>query len=150
MAEFLVNEQLNLAAVRAQLNEEEFHQGVRRLPIGRASELFAGRLPNEVDAGVQRLADELATHDLALERTPAETDQLVVVQRLARRPPDLNAMARAMQWVAQITTVALEMVLPAVVGNWLDGRFNTSFLTVAGLLIGVPLGLWHLLVLTRR
>ena len=57
-------------------------------------------------------------------------------------------MVIALEWVSKITTVALEMVLPAIVGNWLDKRWGTKFLALMGIALGVSLGIWHLLVLT--
>lgn len=63
--------------------------------------------------------------------------------------PPSNPMAQALIWVSRITTVGLEMVLPALAGGWLDRRFNTSFWTPVGLVFGVVAGFWHLLVMTR-
>lgn len=54
-----------------------------------------------------------------------------------------------MEWVAKITTVALEMVLPAVAGSYLDRRFGTSYLALAGVVLGFVVGMWHLLQMTR-
>ena len=54
-----------------------------------------------------------------------------------------------MEWVAKITTVALEMVLPAVGGGYLDQRLGTSYWTIVGLVFGVVFGLWHLLQMTK-
>lgn len=62
-----------------------------------------------------------------------------------KQPP----MAVAMTWVSRITTVCLEMVLPAVGGAWLDKRYGTSYWVVVGVLVGGALGLWHLLQLTK-
>ena len=58
-------------------------------------------------------------------------------------------MAAAVQWVAKITTVALEMFLPAVLGGYLDRRFGTGYLALVGLVFGVVLGIWHLLQMTK-
>jgi hypothetical protein len=54
-----------------------------------------------------------------------------------------------MQWAARITAVALEMVLPGVAGQWLDDRLGTSFFALMGFAVGVPAGVWHLLVMTK-
>ena len=35
-------------------------------------------------------------------------------------------MALAMEWVAKITTVGLEMVLPGIGGHYLDERLGTE------------------------
>jgi hypothetical protein len=58
-------------------------------------------------------------------------------------------MALAMEWVSKITTVALEMVLPGFFGQWLDGKWGTGFLGPAGFALGVVVGLWHLLRMTK-
>ena len=54
-----------------------------------------------------------------------------------------------MGWVAKITTVALEMVLPAALGAWADDRWGTSFLALLGLAVGVTVGIWHLVQMTK-
>lgn len=62
-----------------------------------------------------------------------------------QRPP----LVVAIQWVSQITTVSLEMVLPAALGYWLDGTFGTEpWLTIVGAVLGFGIGLRHLLELT--
>lgn len=61
------------------------------------------------------------------------------------RPP----MVVAFEWVARITTVALEMVLPGLAGSWLDGKFGTGFIALVGFALGITVGIWHLLVMTK-
>jgi hypothetical protein len=68
-----------------------------------------------------------------------------VVQQPDRRPP----LAAAIEWVAKITTVALEMVLPAVGGNYLDQWLGTRYWVLIGVVVGMVVGLWHLLQMTR-
>ena len=58
-------------------------------------------------------------------------------------------MAIAVEWVSRILAVGLVMVVPAVVGLWLDGRWGTKFLVLVGLALGMVLGMWYLLLLTR-
>ena len=58
-------------------------------------------------------------------------------------------MALALSWVARITTVAFEMVLPGAFGFWLDQRLGTAFIGLVGLAFGFVLGMWHLLAMTR-
>lgn len=60
------------------------------------------------------------------------------------RPP----LALATEWVARITTVSLEMVLPGLAGQWLDDRWGTRFLGLVGFGLGLTGGIWHLLVMT--
>lgn len=58
-------------------------------------------------------------------------------------------MALAVEWVAKITTVAIEMFLPAVGGKYLDSYLGTNYWVVVGLVVGFVLGMWHLLQMTR-
>lgn len=60
-------------------------------------------------------------------------------------------MAVAMEWVSRIVTVSLEMVLPGLGGEWLDRRWGTSpFLLLLGLALGLSLGVWQLVRMTRH
>lgn len=68
-----------------------------------------------------------------------------MVPESENRPP----IAVAMEWVSRITTVALEMVLPGLGGVWLDKRWGTGFIGLLGFALGVSLGIWHLLQMTR-
>jgi F0F1-type ATP synthase assembly protein I len=63
--------------------------------------------------------------------------------------PNLNPLAVAMEWVAKITTVALEMVLPAVGGGYLDKWLGTGYWALIGVVLGMAVGMWHLLLMTR-
>jgi hypothetical protein len=54
-----------------------------------------------------------------------------------------------MEWVSQITTVVVEMVLPGVAGQWLDRRWGTKFLGLIGFGLGLTVGISHLLAMTR-
>ena len=65
-------------------------------------------------------------------------------------PPAPDPIAVAMEWVTKITTVGLEMMLPAVGGGYLDRRFGTTYWTLLGLVVGVTTGIWHLLLMTRQ
>ncbi len=58
-------------------------------------------------------------------------------------------MAEAMRWVAVITSVGLEMIIPILIGSWIDKTWSTSFAVWIGLVIGPAFGFWHLLILTR-
>lgn len=59
-----------------------------------------------------------------------------------------DPVGAAAQWVAQITTIALEVVVFIVVGKWLDAKLQTSFCTPIGAIIGPCLGFVHLLAIT--
>jgi F0F1-type ATP synthase assembly protein I len=54
-----------------------------------------------------------------------------------------------MEWVAKITTVGLEMALPAIGGKFLDDRWGTKYWALIGLVVGVAAGLLHLIQMTR-
>jgi hypothetical protein len=62
---------------------------------------------------------------------------------------DPHPLAVAMEWVAKITTVALEMFLPAIGGGYLDRWLGTNYWALIGLALGVTVGMWHLLQMTR-
>lgn len=58
----------------------------------------------------------------------------------------ISSMSAAMQWVARITNIGLEMALPTLLGYWLDGQLGTSpWLLVVGALLGFGVGMLHLL-----
>ena len=59
-----------------------------------------------------------------------------------------DPVGAAVQWVAQITTIALEVVVFIVLGRWLDGKFGTSFCTPIGAILGPSLAFLHLLAIT--
>ncbi len=138
-----------IGTIRAELNELAFQNGKRAVSLGFVPELFAEESPAEVEIELTRLEEQLSKHDLLLERGGDEPYELYVVQTLKYRAIDLRWMANGMQWVARITTVALEMVVPVVIGMWLDQKLGTRFLGLLGLIVGVPLGIWHLVRMTK-
>jgi hypothetical protein len=58
-------------------------------------------------------------------------------------------MAMALEWVARIVAVGLEMVLPGLAGQWLDQRWGTSYMAFLGFTFGIVVGIWHLIAMTR-
>ena len=55
-----------------------------------------------------------------------------------------------MEWTSRITTIALEMALPGLVGFWLDRWLGTQVvLLILGVLVGFASGMWHLIQLTK-
>ena len=57
-------------------------------------------------------------------------------------------MVIAMQWVAQITSIGFELVVPVAVGYWLDERWGTGpWLLIVGALVGPAIAFMHLLQL---
>ncbi|WP_417396540.1 AtpZ/AtpI family protein [Gimesia chilikensis] len=62
-----------------------------------------------------------------------------------------SALVEAHQWVSRLTTVSLEMVLPAFLGYWLDKRWGTlPWLTAVGALFGFIAGMMHLLQMAKE
>jgi F0F1-type ATP synthase assembly protein I len=58
-------------------------------------------------------------------------------------------MALAMEWVAKITTVGLQMVLPGIGGYYLDKWMGTSYWAVSGFVVGFVVGLWQMIRWTQ-
>jgi F0F1-type ATP synthase assembly protein I len=64
-----------------------------------------------------------------------------------RRP----SMADAMRWVHQITSIALEMALPPLLGYFADERWKTGpWLVVVGAFLGFALAMVQLLNLAKQ
>ena len=55
----------------------------------------------------------------------------------------------AFEWVGRILAVVIEMVVPGLLGEYLDSRLGTHFLVLVGFGGGLCLGMWHLLAMTR-
>ena len=65
-------------------------------------------------------------------------------------PDDRAPLARAYQRATRGITVALGMVIPGLVGYFLDTRLGTrALLTIVGFALGVTFGIWELLRMTR-
>lgn len=105
---------LTITEIRDQLNGLAFKDGKRQVELGEVSDLFDGE---DVNHAVERFDHELQTHDLELVR---EGDKLIVVQRLKKRPQDYSWIAKGIQWASRITAIAAEMVVPGLLGFWLD------------------------------
>jgi F0F1-type ATP synthase assembly protein I len=57
-------------------------------------------------------------------------------------------MAIAAEWISQITAIGAEIILPIVLGWWLDNVWGTSYWKVIGAVAGPilgGLGFWRLL-----
>ena len=72
------------------------------------------------------------------------------VVRMAQNKNDRSAIGSAFEWVSRILAVSAEMVLPGLGGQWLDERWGSKYLALVGFAIGITLGIWHLLVMTRK
>lgn len=63
---------------------------------------------------------------------------------------DRSALAKAYQWSARIMVVAMEMVLPGLVGYWLDKRLGTVVLfMLLGFGLGSTAAVVHLIRMVR-
>lgn len=60
-----------------------------------------------------------------------------------------RAMSEAFNWVGRVMAVAVEMVLPGVAGYWLDGVWKTGFLAPVGFVLGLVMGMAHLIVMAQ-
>jgi F0F1-type ATP synthase assembly protein I len=64
---------------------------------------------------------------------------------------DPSVLVKAYEWATRIIVISLEMVLPGVVGYWIDQRLGTVCLfLVIGLIIGSFAAMRHLLQMTRE
>ena len=140
---------IDIDHLREELNELPFRDGKREVLVGRVSEVFEGKSEETIADHLSQFEQELRNHTLILTRHEDDRDALFVVQELRTLAPDFSWMAAAMNWVSKITTVALEMVLPGLAGLWLDNELGTRFLSLTGFALGVPLGMWHLIAMTK-
>lgn len=70
---------------------------------------------------------------------------------MADSSDDRSAMAQGIAWSFQITSIALQMVLPGLLGYWIDQKLGTRMLfLVAGLAMGMTLALVHLIRLPTK
>lgn len=59
---------------------------------------------------------------------------------------DRSPIAQAMDWATRITGLALEMVVPAVIGYWLDTKLGTKFaFLIGGMVLGFITGMRQLI-----
>jgi F0F1-type ATP synthase assembly protein I len=64
---------------------------------------------------------------------------------------DISPFAAAIQWTSRITSIALEMTLPAFLGFWLDRQLGTVFVfLVVGAVAGFITAMLSLVRLGRR
>ncbi len=55
-----------------------------------------------------------------------------------------------MAWTSRVTAVSLEMVLPALLGFWIDQQLGTRMLfLLLGAVFGLICGMWHLIRMTQ-
>jgi hypothetical protein len=154
---------IDILEIRERLNQMPFREGRRQVFIGRISDAVpqpesddeddseATRDTPEVQSYLRQLDATLARQDLTLVRGEEDPDSLYVEQKLRRQSNvDLSWMSEGVAWTSRITTVSLEMVIPGLIGYWLDGRFGTGFvLSLVGFALGLILGVWHLVQMSK-
>lgn len=70
---------------------------------------------------------------------------------MPRKEKPSSPLPEAMRWVSEITTIAFEMALPPILGNYGDKWFHTSpWLVLGGALLGLGIGMSHLIRIIRR
>jgi ATP synthase protein I len=66
-------------------------------------------------------------------------------------PDDRSIFAVALGWSSRITTISVQMLLPGMLGYWLDQRLKTRFIfLLLGILLGLASGLWSLIRLAQE
>lgn len=64
-------------------------------------------------------------------------------------PDDRSPMARAFAWSSWVTAISLEMVVPGMIGFWVDLQLGTVMLfLVLGVILGMSVGVFQLVRLT--
>jgi hypothetical protein len=62
---------------------------------------------------------------------------------------DRSALAVAWSWATRVMIVAAEMVVPGLVGYWIDQKIGTQVvLTLVGFAAGITLAVMHLVRMT--
>jgi hypothetical protein len=140
---------LDINQIREELNELPFRDGKREVFVGRISEVFEEESEQAIADHLRQYEQELRSHTLILIRHEDDRDALFVVQELRALAPNVSGMAEAMNWASKITAVALAMVLPGLAGVWLDSQLESRFFTLLGFALGVPLGIWYLIAMTK-
>ncbi|MGQ9575663.1 MAG: AtpZ/AtpI family protein [Thermoguttaceae bacterium] len=70
---------------------------------------------------------------------------------MANPPDNRHPLAVAVQWASHGTTIALEMVIPGVVGLWIDRQLGTVMVfLVLGAILGLGAGMLHLVRLAAH
>lgn len=64
-------------------------------------------------------------------------------------PDSRSPMARGLDIVARVMAAAMMMVLPGLLGQWLDDKLGTSFLVLLGFALGIGVSVYYLILITR-
>ena len=64
---------------------------------------------------------------------------------MADPPDDRSPFAQAAEWSSRATTISLEMVVPGLIGLWIDRQLGTVMVfLVLGVALGMTTGMLHL------
>ena len=67
---------------------------------------------------------------------------------MAYPPDDRAPLLKAVQYSSRVTTIALEMVVPGLIGLWIDRKLGTVMVfLVLGMVLGMVGGVAHLIQL---
>lgn len=58
-------------------------------------------------------------------------------------------MARGLDIVARVMAAAMMMVVPGLLGQWLDEKLGTAFLVLLGFALGIGVSVYYLILITR-
>jgi F0F1-type ATP synthase assembly protein I len=74
----------------------------------------------------------------------------IVFGRVTTSPDNRAPLVKAYHWASRGITVAVGMVLPGLLGYWLDTRLGTkAVFTILGFGLGMTYGIWQLLRMAR-
>ncbi len=66
-------------------------------------------------------------------------------------PDDRIVLAKAYALAARVMNVAIGMIVPGLLGRWVDSRLGTvAVLTILGFGLGLGWGIWQLMRLTEQ
>ncbi len=73
-------------------------------------------------------------------------DRSHVARPVTKPTDDRPPLVQAMDWASRIMALALQMVVPALLGYWLDTKVGTGFaFLIMGTVIGFITGMWQLI-----
>ena len=81
---------------------------------------------------------------------PGNVGAVPQVKSVSLSEDDRSASARAYSRAAQVMTACLEMVVPGLIGYYIDQKVGTRVVgTIVGFALGLTMGIWHLVKMTE-
>jgi F0F1-type ATP synthase assembly protein I len=69
---------------------------------------------------------------------------------VTQKPDDRSLIAKAFEWSSIAMTIALEMVVPILLGAWIDSRLGLKgVFVILGAVLGFTAGIWSLLRIAK-